>query len=172
MDVIFNCPKCEQELAVDSSGAGTEIACPSCGESIVIPGPETVVPRVGVAPETGTARGPVQPINPIASSAAAKVEMHLRVPVHAAPTESLISKPLVPLEVAAKETDKKIRVRTIRHTDCIEVGHDKFDEVVTNFLVKVGESNIISITTLAYTHLDIGTQKLMTDFGVMVVYRG
>jgi len=44
--------------------------------------------------------------------------------------------------------------------------------VVTNFLVKVGEPNIISITALTYTHLDIGTQKLMTDYGVMVVYRG
>ena len=45
MDVIFNCPKCEQELAVDSSGAGTEIECPSCGESIVIPEPQSVLPR-------------------------------------------------------------------------------------------------------------------------------
>jgi hypothetical protein len=52
------------------------------------------------------------------------------------------------------------------------VGHDKFDEVVSNFLIKIGEANVISITTLTYTHLDIGTQKLMTDFGVMVVYRG
>jgi hypothetical protein len=44
--------------------------------------------------------------------------------------------------------------------------------VVTNFLLKVGESNIVSIHTLTYTHLDIGSQKLMTDFGVMIVYRG
>jgi hypothetical protein len=98
--------------------------------------------------------------------------MHLRVPVHKTPTESLIAKPLVPLEVAAKETDKKIRVKTIKHTDCIEVGHDKFDEVVSNFLARIGESNMISITTLNYSHLDIGTQKLLTDFGVMIVYRG
>jgi DNA-directed RNA polymerase subunit RPC12/RpoP len=172
MDVIFNCPKCEQELAVDSSGAGTEINCPACGESIIIPKPEAVVNR----PVVDHAAGPVhlqgQPVNAIASSAAAKVEMHLRVPVRTTPTESLIEKPLVPLEVAAKTTDKKIHVKTIKHTDCIEVGHDKFDEVVTNFLIKVGEVNVISITTLTYTHLDIGSQKLMTDFGVMIVYRG
>jgi DNA-directed RNA polymerase subunit RPC12/RpoP len=172
MDVIFNCPKCEQELAVDSTGAGTEINCPSCGEAIVIPQPELVVNRPGVNQAPGAARVEVHPVNAIASSAAAKVEMHLRVPVRTAPTESLIEKPLVPLEIAAKTTDKKIHVKTIKHTDCIEVGHDKFDEVVSNFLIKVGESNVISITTLTYTHLDIGTQKLMTDFGVMVVYRG
>lgn len=172
MDVIFNCPKCEQELAVDSSGIGSEIDCPSCGEAIVIPEPNQV-PHSGIPtlpPEAG-ARAASNPANPIAASAAAKVEMHLRVPTNKTP-EVLIAKPLAPLEVAAKETDRKIRVKTIKHTDCVEVGHDKFDEVVTNFLGKVGEPNVISITTLSYTHLDIGTQKLLTDFGVMIVYRG
>jgi DNA-directed RNA polymerase subunit RPC12/RpoP len=172
MDVIFNCPKCEQELAVESTGAGTEISCPACGETIVIPTPEVVVSRVGVEGAVGAPRLEVHPVNAIASSAAAKVEMHLRVPDHKMPTESLIAKPLVPLEAAAKGTDKKIKVRTIKHTDCIEVGHDKFDEVVSGVLVKIGESNVISITTLTYTHLDIGSQKLMTDFGVMIIYRG
>lgn len=173
MDVIFNCPKCEQELAVDSSGAGSEIDCPACGESIVIPEP-SMVPGSGIptlSPEQAGVRVMPNPANPIASSAAAKVEMHLRVPSNKAP-EVLIAKPLVPLEVAAKESDRKMRVKTIKHTDCIEVGHDKFDEVVTGFLGRVGESNIISVTTLSYTHLDIGTQKLMTDFGVMIIYRG
>jgi hypothetical protein len=172
MDVIFNCPKCEQELAVDASGAGTEINCPSCGQSIVIPSPERSVAQLGVESLPGAPRLEGNPINPIASSAAARVEMHLKVPVHKSPAASLIEKPLAPLEVAAKETDKKIKVKTIKHTDCIEVGHDRFDEVVTNFLGKVGEPNIVSITTLTYTHLDIGTQKLLTDFGVMIVYKG
>ncbi len=172
MDVIFNCPKCEQELAVDSTGAGSEIECPSCGETIVIPDPEVAGPRGGIPtlpPEPGALAG--NPANPISSSAAARVELHLRVPTNKA-AESLIAKPLAPLEVAAKESDKKIRTKTIRHTDCIEVGHDKFDEVVTNFLSKVGESNIISINPINYTFLDIGTQKLLTEYGVFIVYRG
>ena len=172
MDVIFNCPKCEQELAVDSSGAGSEIPCPSCGEVITIPAPETPVPRPGGEGAPGAPRFEVHPTNPIASSAAAKIEMHLKVPVRSTPAASLIEKPLAPLEVAAKESDRKMRVKTIKHTDCIEVGHDKFDEVVSNFLMKLGEANVISITALTYTHLDIGSQKLMTDFGVMIVYRG
>ena len=96
--------------------------------------------------------------------------MHLRVPVHKT-TESLITKPLAPLEVA-KDADKVIRIKTIRHTDCIEVGHDRFDEVVSNFLGKVGETNIISINSITYTNLDIGTQKIMTEYGVLVVYKG
>ncbi len=171
MDVIFNCPKCEQELAVDSSGAGSEIECPSCGESIVIPEPEPVARVAGVPGEPTAGRVEPHPINPIASSAAARVEMHLRVPSNKA-AESLISKPLPPMEAAAKDTEKHIRVRTIKHTDCIEVGHDKFDEIVSNFLGKIGESNLISITPLTYTFLDIGTQKLLTEFGVLIVYKG
>ena len=172
MDVIFNCPKCEQELAVDSSGAGTEIECPACGESIVIPQGEPAVPRVAAPGEVAApGRVEVHPINPIASSAAARVEMHLRVPSHKA-AESLISKPLPPIEAAAKDSEKHIRVKSIKHTDCIEVGHDKFDEIVSNFLGKIGEANLISITPLTYTFLDIGTQKLLTEFGVLIVYKG
>ncbi len=171
MDVIFNCPNCEQELAVDSTGAGSQINCPSCGETIVIPEPKMVVPLPGTPVDATPARAEAHPVNPIASSAAARVELHLKVRSDKA-TESLIAKPLAPLEVAAKDSDRKMRVKTIRHTDCIEVGHDKFDEVISNFLSKVGESNVISLTPLSYTHLDIGTQKLLTDFGVMIVYRG
>ena len=108
----------------------------------------------------------------IPSSAAAKVEMHLKVPVHSAPAASLIPKAVVATEVAPKEADRKVRIKTIRHTDCIEVGHDRFDDVVSLFLGKVGEKNIISINSINYTFLDIGTQKLMTEYGVMVIYRG
>lgn len=172
MDVIFNCPHCEQELEVDASGAGSQIECPSCGETITIPQPEAgmIKPPVGVQ-STPAAPDRAHPVNPIASSAAAKVEMHLKVDSNKS-AGMLITKAPVPLEVAAKESDKKMRVKTIRHTDCIEVGHDKFDEVVTNFLIKIGEHNVISLTPLSYTHLDIGTQKLLTDFAVMIVYRG
>jgi len=170
MDVIFNCPKCEQELAVDSSGSGTEINCPSCGEPIIIPQPERAL-RPSPDSNSSLPRVESHPVNPIASSAAAKIEMHLRVPVHKSPGASLIEKPLPPLDVS-KDADKKIRTKTIRHTDCIEVGHDRFDEILSNFLAKVGEANIISINPITYSHVDIGSQKLLTDFGVMVVYKG
>ena len=149
MDIIFNCPKCDQELEVDSSGAGSEIDCPNCSESIEIPQPGTKGSRTsGVESQHGLPTFPsapantLNPSNPIASSA------------------------------AAKETDKKMRVKTIRHSDCVEVGHDKFDEVVTNFLTKIGETNIISITPLTYSHVDIGGQKLLSDYAVMIVYKG
>ena len=159
---------------MDSAGAGSQIECPSCSETITIPQPGSPGTRTSSGSDT-TGSIPValpNPVNPIATSAAAKVEMHLKVPVHDKPAASLIAKPLPPLEVTAKETDKKIRIKTIRHTDCIEVGHDRFDEFVSQFLGKVGETNIISINSINYTFLDIGTQKLMTEYGVLVIYRG
>src|SRR5205814_540057 len=131
-DVIFNCAHCDQELSVDSAGAGSAIECPSCGEKIVIP---------QASPQQG--RGQV---NPMASSAAAKEEKHFAVPVHAKPTESLIGKPLPPLEVAGKE-GIKLRVKSIRRSDCVDVGKDHFDETVTRFLEKVGEANLVKIDT-------------------------
>lgn len=110
--------------------------------------------------------------NTIAQSAAAKIELHLKVPAHSAPSAALITKPNVPLEVAAKESDRVLRVKSIRHIDCVEVGHDKFDEIVGKFLAKVGEHNLISVTPLAYSHLDIASQKQLTDYGVMIIYKG
>ena len=155
MDVIFNCSHCDQELSVDASGAGTEIECPACGQKIVIPQPP---------PQT-------HPVAPIATSAAAKEEKHFAVPVHTTPTESLIGKPLQPLEAAAKE-GIKLRVKSIRRSDCVEVGKDHFDEVVAQLLEKIGEANLVKIETFNYTHQDLATRQWVTDYGVLIVYRG
>jgi len=89
--------------------------------------------------------------------------MHLRVPVHKTPAASLIEKPLVPrLEAAAKDTDQKNPRKTIKPPIVLKWVMISFDEVVTNFLVKIGEPNIISITTLT---LPIWTSARRVDDG-------
>ena len=65
-----------------------------------------------------------------------------------------------------------MRVHTIRHAGCVEFGHDKFDEKATEFLNEIGEANLIGIHIVNYAFLDVGTQKMMTDFGLVIVYRG
>ncbi len=162
MDMTFNCPACKQELAVDPSGAGSEIQCPACGAAIIIP----QAPEAPEAPQEHANQGS------ISASAAAKIERHFAVPVHDQPAAALIQKARPPLEVAAKESEKKLRIKTIRHTDCIEVGRDRFDEMVGDMLAKIGESNIVAMHPITYTHLDIGSQKLLTDYGLLIVYRG
>jgi hypothetical protein len=126
------------------------------------------IPASGQIAETPTTAGGAS----IKSSAAAKEEHHFKVPVRdRAPAESLIQKAKPALETAAKE-GVKLRVKTIRHSECVEVGRDHFDEFVTNYLNKVGQDNIVSINPISYQHFDIGTQKVMTDFGVIIVYKG
>lgn len=158
MDVIFNCKHCDQELSIDSSSAGNEIDCPSCGGRIVIPAGEDAPPEPRI-------------VNAMASSAAAKEEKHFSVPVHDKPAASLITKPLAPMEVAAKEAIK-LRVKTIRHSDCVEVGKDHFDEAVTRFLEKIGEAHMVSITPITYSHQDLASREWVADYGVIIVYRG
>ena len=170
MDIVFNCPHCEQEMAVDNSGAGSEIQCPSCGEKITIPAAAT--PPVPESDPAGMVAGGSQASHTIASSAAAKIEMHLKVPVRDKPGEVLIAKPKTPLEAAARGAAKKVRIRTIRHAACVESGHDRFDEKVAEFLNEVGEANLVGIHPVSYTHFDVGTQKVVEDFGIIVVYRG
>jgi DNA-directed RNA polymerase subunit RPC12/RpoP len=168
MEIIFNCPHCEQELSVDADGAGQQIKCPTCGENITIPPKSTKIPTE--APPIGAPGS--GPVNAIASSAAAKVELRLKVPVHASPAAPLIEKPKVPLDAIAKGADKRIRIHTMRRAQCMESGHDKFDEKVTAYLNEVGEPNIVGIHPISYEIFDVGTQKVMVDFGVIIVYRG
>jgi len=156
MDVTFPCTQCQQELEADASLAGTTIQCPTCGTSLIIPAPDVTNVRV---------------VNPIAASAGAREEKHFTVPVHEGPTEVLIKKPIAVQDVVPQDGQLHMRVKTIRRIDCVEVGHDRFDEVVTQFLDKVGKENVVSINTLSYTHIDIGSQKILTDFGVLIVYR-
>ncbi|GEM_PF-2951933 len=39
-DITFDCPHCGKGLDVDAEGAGLEVPCPSCGNTITIPSPE------------------------------------------------------------------------------------------------------------------------------------
>ena len=165
MDIIFNCPNCDQELAVDQSGAGTQIDCPSCGQDITIPTSGKVT--------TGPLPPAMPPVpSPITTSAAAKVTLHLKVPVRDRPSEMLIDKARPPLEIVQKGAGKRLRIHTIRRAQCMESGHDHFDEKVSEFLNEVTETHIVGIHVISYDFYDVATQKMTTDYGVLIVSRG
>ena len=156
MDVTFTCNNCKQQLEAEVSLAGTQIPCPSCSTPIEVPEPNAQ----NIKPDHNT------------SSAAAREEHHFSVPVHDSPTEMLVAKTKVDTEAKPKNAQMTLRVKTIRRTDCVEVGHDRFDETVSAFLGKVGETNVVSLTAITYTHVDLATRQLMTDFGVLIAYKG
>ena len=152
MDIVFKCPHCATDLEVESEADGEEIECPKCARPLTIPSaPETPVP------------------SPVVE---ARPEKRMAVPFSSKPSEPVIQKAAKPLEAAAKEARPGMKVKTIRHSDCKEVGKDLFDVKVSEVLNELGDTNIVSITPINYSYIDLGTQKLLTDFGVMIVYRG
>jgi hypothetical protein len=170
MDLIFNCPFCDQELAADTTDAGTDIECPSCNKTIKIPGPEQDEVRTA---QTQMAPPPSVPLPVVPPTAPPRIEKELIVPQRASGTaETLIQKAKPPLEAAAKEAAGKLHVKTIKHGDCVEVGKDKFDEIVTEFLARIGEDHLVSITPITYSHTDLATRQMLTDFAVMIIYKG
>jgi hypothetical protein len=156
MDVTFPCTSCNQILEADAALADTQIQCPTCGVTLTIPHPDLHNVKV---------------LNPIATSAAAREEKHFTVPVREGPSEILVAKPKARLPDVPDDGRRHLRVKSIRRIDCVEVGHDRFDEVVTEFLEKVGEENLVSVTPITYTYIDIGSQKLLTDFGILILYK-
>ena len=158
MDIIFKCPNCEQELEVDAAGSGSKIECPACAQTIIVPIGDT---RESAPPST-------LPPPPAASA----VEKRFSVPAHNSPSEVLVGKTSKPLDVAAKESDRKMRIKTFKRSDCQEVGRDRFDEIVSDFLERVGQPSIISINSINYSTVDAGSRQVITDYGVLVVYKG
>jgi DNA-directed RNA polymerase subunit RPC12/RpoP len=157
MDITFTCPNCKQQLEAPTSLSGSSINCPACGHQLVIPEADPVTVRTV----------------PLDGNAARLEEKHFVVPVTESPTQSLIQKPLPPLDVAARQDgQKQMRVKCIRHSDCVEVGKDRFDEIVTDVLNRIGEGNVINVSTFNYEHLDLATRQMVTDYGIMIVYRG
>ncbi len=159
MDFTFNCPNCKQELEVDITAVGSAVDCPACNRKMTVPSPD--ITRIRAAPHG-------QP----ATTDASREEKHFVVPLHEGPAEHLITKTTPTLEFAAKELDKKIRIQTFRRVDTMTVNKDHFDEVVSAFLQKVGQQYVISITPITYTYKDLATEHYVTDYGVMVVFRG
>ena len=39
-DIVFDCPHCGHNLAIDYRGAGLQIECVNCGESVLVPIPD------------------------------------------------------------------------------------------------------------------------------------
>ena len=142
---------------MDESGAGTQIQCPTCSTLLQVPRP---------------AAQPPQPPPPPPLPPSSHEEKHFSVPVHEGPTEMLVTKKEDALLVPADSGEKHVKVKCIKRTDCVEVGKDHFDHVVSEFLGKVGQENIISINTITYTHVDMGSRQILTDYGVMIVYKG
>lgn len=188
MDVIFNCSNCNQELEVDEAAVGQQIDCPSCGNKLTIPPPdpnrkpqpqspptESGTPAETKAADTPLA-SPTEPAKPAEGAETKppppepKKEKGPIVVPHYDKTEEIRVKK-TEVKETPKDQKKIMRVRSIRRNQCVEVGHDLFDEKVTEFIQKVGEENIQSITPVSYAFIDTQGHN-MADYGVLIIYKG
>lgn len=164
MDITFNCPHCAISLEVDSGSAGEQFGCPFCHQTLTVPTVERLV------------EAPVRSLLPSVKSSVVVTnqssgENRFSVPITQSSVSSVIQKPNKSLEAMVKESKPGMRVKTIRHSDCKESGKNLFDDTVSEFLNRIGDTQIVSITPINYSYVDVASQKLLTDFGVMVGYR-
>ena len=48
-DILFDCPYCGKNMAIEAAGAGLMVPCATCGRSVQVPIPDTGTPEVPVA---------------------------------------------------------------------------------------------------------------------------
>jgi len=155
-DLNFDCPQCGQNLTTDESLSGSDIECPSCDKPISIPAADDPnVKRVEADALTPPVTDEPEP-------------QKIAVPVHSG-GEELLKKASSKKEEEITG-DGKICVKTIKRGECIELGQDKFDEILNQFLEKFTRDQIISIQSVNYAHFDPTTQKYLDDYGAMIVY--
>jgi hypothetical protein len=157
MDIVFKCPGCQQELEVESSAAGESIPCPSCSRTLSIPQPDPSNLKIGLASN---------------ASSTAREERHFAVPVSEKPVQPLIKRDSATPKHVAKEGSRHLRIRSIRRLDCREVGQDRFDQTVSDFLEEIGDDHVVSVQPISYSYVEMGSQKILSDYGVIIVYKG
>lgn len=48
-DILFDCPYCGKNMAIESAGAGLMVSCASCGRAVQVPIPDRTTPESPVA---------------------------------------------------------------------------------------------------------------------------
>ncbi|MBG89321.1 MAG: hypothetical protein CMO80_20830 [Verrucomicrobiales bacterium] len=191
MNIVFNCPHCNVQMTVDEAGVGETVPCPTCNNEFQIPQgrPEEEVKTEKAADEAAAApaapAAPAQkPLNPTPPQPGVKPAGD------AAPAEKTKepekkkdAKPKIPSgkDLAALLPNQKkaghddhekgpgMRVKSIQHHLCIDMGKDLFDATVAKFIKTVPKEDIVSITPLSYSYKDSGGD-IISDYGVMIVY--
>lgn len=163
MDINFTCPNCEVLLTADDSMIGDEIQCPSCNLTFNVPEGTPVPPPPAVDPVEEMFAPPRE------EEEKPRKKVTLTLP-SSTPSDARIEKANKSLEVAAKLSITYV-VRTIRRSECVVNGKDRFDDIVAEVLSGAGEGNLHSVSPIQYSYLDKATQQVLTDYGVLVIYK-
>ena len=158
MNIIINCPHCAQEMILDQSGVGETVNCPACTKEFVIPEGR---PEEEVRQEREIA----------AQSAPAEPEKEEKIPM---PSKEELAA-LLPgaqrgkSDAQAAADAPGIKVKSIQHHLCIDMGKDTFDAQVAKLLNSIPREDIISVNPLSYSYKDSGGD-IIADYGVILIY--
>ena len=48
-DILFDCPHCGKNMAIEAAGAGLMVPCAGCGQEVQVPSPDAGTPEAPVA---------------------------------------------------------------------------------------------------------------------------
>ena len=164
MNVVINCPHCDQEMIIDEAGVGETVDCPACSKEFVIPEgrPEDEVKKERDKPADKQKEEPKkeEPKKDSKPPLPSKEELAALLP------GAQRSKN----DAALNADAPGIKVKTIQHHLCIDMGKDLFDGQVAKLLATIPREDIISVNPLSYSYKDSGGD-IIADFGVMVIYQ-
>lgn len=172
MNIVINCPHCNQEMVIESDFVGQSVPCPTCSKDFEIPQgrPEEEVKAERAAAAAAQPAASPQP----AAAAAPKKEEKKDDKKKPMPSKEELDK-LLPnaskSTPAAQSTEDKpgVRVKTVQHHLCIDMGKDLFGDMVAKILDPIDPDDIINVSPLAYSHKD-SSGDILQDFGVMIIY--
>jgi len=181
MNMVINCPHCNQEMIIDESAVGAEVPCPTCSQNFIIPQgrPEAEVKAERAAAGAGAAAAASMAAAAAGAGATAgapekkpepKKEEKKKAPM---PSKEELEKLLPNASKGAKSTTEEdkpgIRVKVVQHHLCIDMGKDKFGETVAKILDPIPPEDIINVSPLSYSYKESGGD-IIHDFGVMIIY--
>lgn len=163
MNIVINCPHCNQEMVIDDSGVGQNVPCPTCSKDFVIPQgrPEEEVMKEHAA-KAATASTPAAP-KPEEKKEEKKPQLSKE--------EAAALLPGARKGPSKNQSEEKpgIRMKCIQHHHCCDMGKDHFAETVEKTLEAIDPKDIINISPVAYSYKD-SQGEMLQDFGVMVIY--
>ena len=158
MNIVINCPHCNQEMVIDDSGVGQSVPCPTCSKDFVIPQGR---PEEEVKKEREAAAATPKPEEKKEDK---KPQM----------SKEELAALLPGAKKGGAKTEKKedapgFKVKTLQHHLCIDMGNDLFPKMAEDILNKIKREDLITCTPINYSYKNSGGD-LIQDYGLVIVY--
>jgi len=172
MNIVINCPHCNQEMVIESDFVGQTVPCPTCSKDFAIPQgrPEEEVKAERAAAQPAAAPQPAAGAAPGAPKKEEKKDDKKKSMPSKEELDKLLPGANKSSPAAQAEGNKAgIRVKCVQHHLCIDMGKDLFGDMVAKILDPIDAEDIVNVSPISYSHKD-SSGDILHDFGVMIIY--